>query len=82
MLGLPLRLLLAGLALQDDIRGLLLGESSSRNPVALLWKIVLAYESADWDTALELAPLIDLRAETMARLFNASVTWTSEVARV
>ena len=82
MLGLPLHLLLADLALQDDIRGLLLGESSSRNPVALLWKIVLAYESADWDTALELAPLIDLRAETMASLFNASVTWTSEVARV
>ena len=82
MLGRPLDQLLDGLGLSEDLRGALLGEASPEEFSARLWKLVLAYEAADWPRVAECAGALGVSPEALPPLYTSAVTWADEAFQV
>jgi c-di-GMP-related signal transduction protein len=79
MLGRPLGELLAGLNLPEDVKNALLGKTTVGDRVGVLWETVLAYESANWLRADELAASLSIRAQALPSLYSLAVNWADEV---
>jgi c-di-GMP-related signal transduction protein len=82
MLGRPLDELLDGLKLNDDIRNTLAGTAAPGNRFAAVWKVVLAYEAADWTGLAESARMFGIKTEGLSTLYAAAVKWAGDVFRI
>ncbi len=81
MVGRPLEEILRSLPLPDDIQGTLLTHGAGEERVAGVYRLVLAYERADWDAVSALAAGLDLREPTVAALYREAATWTRDVCQ-
>ncbi|MFB3778711.1 MAG: EAL and HDOD domain-containing protein [Bryobacteraceae bacterium] len=82
MLGRPLDQLLDGLGLQAETQRVLLGEAAPQEPAARLWKLVLAYEAADWPQVVESAGALGVAIEALPPLYSSAVAWADETFRL
>ena len=75
MLGCPLAELVEGLNLHGQITRTLLDRPHRSDKMPPLWKLVLAYEHADWDTLGASARGRGLNAQTLTDCYAEAVQW-------
>jgi EAL and modified HD-GYP domain-containing signal transduction protein len=75
MFSRPLPDILKDIPLPDHIRNTLLEPGASETPLARLWRMILAYEAADWDRVFELLPSLGLNSERVNSLYSEAVVW-------
>jgi EAL and modified HD-GYP domain-containing signal transduction protein len=79
MLGRPLDELLEGLKLQQDIQGTLLDAAPPGDALATIWRLVLAYEAADWERLAKLAGSLGVPTQVVSTCYAAAVQWSDKV---
>ena len=75
MLGCPLAELVEGLNLHGQITRTLLDRPHRSDKMPPLWKLVLAYEHADWDALGAIAAVRGLNAQTLTDCYAEAVQW-------
>lgn len=78
----PMEDVVSGLGLTADVRAALLGTADDSSRLYRVFKLVLAWENADWDTALALSELLDVEAGAVADLYAEAVTWSDHICDV
>jgi len=81
MLGRPLEELLEELNLHDEIVRALLERPQDGDRLARLWKLVVAYEAADWIEVDPLASALQIHMGVLGSSYTEAVTWADHVCR-
>ena len=81
MLGRPLEDLLEGLNLHEEIGRALLDRPCPGDRLPTLWKLVVAYEAADWNQLGPLASALGLNSKTLFSSYSDAVAWADTVCR-
>jgi EAL and modified HD-GYP domain-containing signal transduction protein len=81
MLGRPLEDLLKELNLSEEIRRALLGQLQLHDRLPALWKLVLAYEAADWKQVESLAPALHIDMTNLGASYTEAVAWSDAICR-
>jgi EAL and modified HD-GYP domain-containing signal transduction protein len=81
MLGRPLEDLLNELNLSEEIRRALLGKPQPHDRLPALWKLVLAYEAADWKQVESLAPALHIDMTNLGASYTEAVAWSDAICR-
>jgi c-di-GMP-related signal transduction protein len=79
MVGQPIKDLISGIELSEDVRGALLNPGTSGNAISKLWSTVLAYETGNWDEASPLIGEIKLHPEIVRSQYSTAVHWADTV---
>jgi c-di-GMP-related signal transduction protein len=74
----PIAEAIADLPLGEQVRGALLGESNVHRQVL---DVVIAYESGNWDEALEKARALGLTDDAPATVYSDALKWARELSR-
>jgi EAL and modified HD-GYP domain-containing signal transduction protein len=76
MFSRPLPEILKDVPLPDRIRTTLLNPDAPDTTITRLWRMILAYETADWDRVTELLSLLQLGAQRVNTLYADAVVWS------
>jgi EAL and modified HD-GYP domain-containing signal transduction protein len=76
MFSRPLHDILKDVPLPDRIRTTLLDPDAGDTTLARLWRMILAYESADWDRVAGLLSSLQLDAQRVNALYADAVVWS------
>jgi len=76
ILGRPMKAVLADLPLADETEAALLGED---NPTRRMLDCVIAYESAQWETAEQLARHAGIDPAVLPKAFADALRWSREI---
>lgn len=76
MFSRPLHDILKDVPLPDRIRITLLDPDAADTTLARLWRMILAYESADWDCVAGLLSSLELNAKRVNALYADAVVWS------
>ena len=79
MLGRPLEELLDGLNLHEEITRALLDRPEAGDRLPAVWKIVQAYEGADWDEVLPLASDLEIEADLLSSSYTQALAWADAI---
>ena len=79
MLGRPLEELLQELNLQDEIVRALLDRPLPPDRLPALWKIVQAYETADWERVIPLSANLKIQPENLTSCYTEALAWADTV---
>jgi EAL and modified HD-GYP domain-containing signal transduction protein len=74
----PLEEAIADLPLPADVKAALLGGD---NVARQILDVVVAYESANWDEALEKARVLGLAEDSPATVYSDALKWARELSR-
>jgi c-di-GMP phosphodiesterase len=72
ILGVPMGMVLEGIALDRDTRAVLLGESSALSPI---YELMLAQENALWDKVGQISSQLGLRDSFVAECHWKAMQW-------
>lgn len=78
LLDLPLPEALAQVNLAPAITAALVGLADDGDPLAGIYRLVLAYESGGWDSVDSLAASVGTNAETAAECYKDAIGWATE----
>ena len=81
MLGRPLKELLEGLNLPEDVGRTLLDQPCPGGQLPELWNLVRAYEAAEWDRLSSLASASSVKPEALCSAYTQAVAWADEAFR-
>ncbi|HLK50536.1 MAG TPA: HDOD domain-containing protein [Bryobacteraceae bacterium] len=81
MLGRPLEDLLRELNLHDEIVRALLQQTKPGDRLAEIWKLVLAYEAADWKQVDPLAATLSIPMNVLGTSYTEAVSWADAICR-
>jgi len=76
ILGLPMGLVLEGIALDRETRAVLLGESSPLSPI---YELMLAQENAQWEKVAQLSGRLRLRGSFVAECHWQAMQWARQM---
>jgi EAL and modified HD-GYP domain-containing signal transduction protein len=79
LLGRPMDEALDRMPLPQEVRDTLLGRTTSMSPV---WKLVLAYERAQWDQLKELGAAADVSVGRLPGLYRNAVQWVDRIHKM
>ena len=78
----PMEDVVAGLGLSTDVREALLGGGDESSRLNRVFTLILAWERADWDKAIELSRSLDIDAGTVADVYAEAVNWSDHMCDV
>jgi c-di-GMP-related signal transduction protein len=78
MLETPMESLLEKIPLDRDTKAVLLGQPSPLRPV---YRLMLAYESGEWEAAAELSRSLQLNPEEVAGFYWSAQQWAREISQ-
>jgi EAL and modified HD-GYP domain-containing signal transduction protein len=81
ILNCPMEELVGRLALPDDIQSALLGKAAPGSAIGSLWRLVLAYESGDWEPVERSVSQLGVPASLPPAMYQAAIQWTGAVFR-
>ena len=81
MLDRPLAEILAEMRLRGDIPETLLGTGHPERPMALIYRLVRHYESANWEGVAATANRLQVPVEIIPELYLNAVAWSNEMNR-
>lgn len=79
MMDRPLAEVLAGLDLAADVRAALLGEELPNSRLADVYRLIRAYETAQWQTLAATADRLGVDRQVIGDAYLESVDWTDQV---
>jgi EAL and modified HD-GYP domain-containing signal transduction protein len=74
----PMRVLLTELPIAPDVGAALMGEE---NTLCQFLKMVMSYETGNWEECSQLAKKLGLRDETLGELYLQALHWSHELAQ-
>jgi len=81
MLDRSLAEILAEMRLRGAIAETLLGTAHADQPMALIYNLVRAYESGNWEAVAATAQRLQVHAEIIPELYLNAVAWSNEMSR-
>lgn len=78
LIGRPMAEVLAQIPVSQEIRDTLLDRGTTLSPI---WRLVLAYERADWEQVRQLAAVAEVSSGRMPGLYRDSVQWVDRIYR-
>ncbi len=79
MVGRPLDELLNELCLAGDVRGALLTEHDEANPLAVIYRLVVACERAKWEEVQGLAERFGSSQDSVSDLYLQAIRWCKDI---
>jgi c-di-GMP-related signal transduction protein len=79
ILGLPLAEVLAEMPVAEEIKAALLEDRGAFGPA---YRLIRAYERAQWDEVTQAAQQLQLGDEDLARFYQESIAWTGQIFSV
>jgi c-di-GMP-related signal transduction protein len=79
LLGRPLEVILDELKLSPELTAPLLGRAPKNNPLAMIHRLVLAYEAGEWNSVLELTKQLKIPAGSAADAYVNAVQWADQI---
>jgi EAL and modified HD-GYP domain-containing signal transduction protein len=76
ILGIPMGLVLEGIALEREARAVLLGQSSPLSPI---YELMLAQENAEWQKVTQLSGRLGLRGSFIAECHWKAMQWARQM---
>ena len=76
ILGIPMALVLEGIALDREARAVLLGQSSPLSPI---YELMLAQENAQWEKLAQLSSRLRLRGSAVAECHWKAMQWARQM---
>jgi c-di-GMP phosphodiesterase len=76
ILGIPMALVLEGIALDRETKAVLLGRRSSLSPI---YELMLAQEDAQWEKVMECSSRINLRGSFVAECHWKAMQWARQM---
>ncbi|MCX6624013.1 MAG: EAL domain-containing protein [Acidobacteria bacterium] len=70
---------MAGIHMESDVRDTLLGTAGEGDRMALVYRIVLAYERGDWQTVFASAHQLGVDPDIIPPMYVEAVQWSGEV---
>jgi EAL and modified HD-GYP domain-containing signal transduction protein len=81
MLGRPLEDVLKELNLHEEIARALLARSQPGDHLPDLWKLIMAYEAADWKQVDPLAMTLHIKTTVLGNCYTEAVAWADAICR-
>jgi c-di-GMP-related signal transduction protein len=75
----PMEDVVAGLGLSTDVREALLGGGDGSSRLVRVFRLTLAWESADWDAVIELSQSLDIDTAIVADVYTEAVNWSDRM---
>jgi c-di-GMP-related signal transduction protein len=78
----PMEDVVAGLGLSTDVREALLGGGDESSRLYRVFKLILAWERAEWDNVIALSESLNIDTSTVADAYGEAVTWSDRICDV
>jgi len=78
----PMEDVLGGLGLSTDVRDALLGNGDETSRLCRIYRLILAWERAEWDRIAELSQSLDLDLAQVSDLYAEAVAWSDRMCDV
>lgn len=75
----PMEDVVAGLGLSTDVREALLGGGDGSSRLIRVFRLTLAWESADWDAVIELSQSLEIDTAIVADVYTEAVNWSDRM---
>jgi len=78
----PMEDVVAGLGLSTDVREALMGAGDESSRLCRVYRLILAWERAEWDGVMELSRSLDLDTNLVADVYAEAVEWSDRMCDV
>ena len=75
----PMEDVLAGLGLSNDVREALLGAGDESSRLGRVFRLILAWENADWDRVIALSASLSVDTGEVSDVYTEAVNWSDRI---